>query len=719
MSSSEIPLISHERTETSANKNEETMHESNTVKERFTFRIKALKAWRFTVASGVLAGTIILLVNILTLAVIYGRHSPENHSIVFFTGKCSIASGVSTTSHLIINTLSTILLAYSNFSMQCLGSPTRKEIDSAHQKHEWLTIGVPSIRNLFFKSKTKIAMWLLLVISSFPLHMIWNSTVFKTKNSYDYFALSVNEEFFHGALWSPIKSPSYKAPKWNDGDLSELVEGFRNAPLSPFFKRLNTKDCIHEYYKEYRSDRRHVLVVSESGFHPYNSSVGPIYTSISPERNEIPPRHWMCGRTRGNATNPPSAERAEEECPLHYDNWHPGFTDDGNYSWANVGKVLYCYSEIMPPKCKVSIVPAFLIIVICCNLVKIICFAGVLYITKSKQDPSLCTTGDAIQSFLKRPDPYTRGRCLAERNSYKRGPKANNWIPRPVAIGDAWTGGRRRWVEALGLRQWLSYTLTTMSIWCAMVPISVLLLPKRNLDINEAHASDRVSSRFGVLSGFLLGNIPQVVVSYLYLASNNILSTMLAMADWCKYGTEGPKKGLRVSSPVRNSAQRSKYFLSIPYKWAIPSTVALTLLHWLASQAFFFANIDIYRMLPRTQPQIGNTLGYLYSSALAVYLTTGIGFGVSLAYTLIALFRKYPANIPLSGCSSASIAAACQPSGACLNEESTPCEFDPDLSCQKLKWGVVESPDANADQVGHATFTAGEATALIKGEMYA
>ncbi|OJJ82358.1 uncharacterized protein ASPGLDRAFT_531052 [Aspergillus glaucus CBS 516.65] len=53
-----------------------------------------------------------------------------------------------TGAHLVINILSTLMLAGSNFTMQCLCAPTRKDLDRAHQSNRWLDIGAPSIRNL-------------------------------------------------------------------------------------------------------------------------------------------------------------------------------------------------------------------------------------------------------------------------------------------------------------------------------------------------------------------------------------------------------------------------------------------------------------------------------------------------------------------------------------------------------------------------------------------
>jgi hypothetical protein len=147
MSTVEIPLMSRDNAETQ--ENEETWEDSTT-KKRSAMKSKALEAWRFIVTSGALAGIVILLINVITLSVMYGQHQTDRQSITFFTGSCDIAEKINTGAHLVLNVLSTILLAYSNFSMQCLGSPSRTEVDSAHKKHHWLNIGIPSIRNVLF-----------------------------------------------------------------------------------------------------------------------------------------------------------------------------------------------------------------------------------------------------------------------------------------------------------------------------------------------------------------------------------------------------------------------------------------------------------------------------------------------------------------------------------------------------------------------------------------
>jgi hypothetical protein len=56
--------------------------------------------------------------------------------------------------------------------MQIISSPTREEVDEAHRRHDWLDIGIPSVRNVRRISWTRIAMWWTLGLSSVPLHLM-------------------------------------------------------------------------------------------------------------------------------------------------------------------------------------------------------------------------------------------------------------------------------------------------------------------------------------------------------------------------------------------------------------------------------------------------------------------------------------------------------------------------------------------------------------------
>jgi hypothetical protein len=74
--------------------------------------------------------------------------------------------------HFAINAVSAVLLSASNYCIQCLSVPTRKEIHEAHTSGKWLDIGVASVTNLEEIGKRKLFFSWCLGLSSIPLHLL-------------------------------------------------------------------------------------------------------------------------------------------------------------------------------------------------------------------------------------------------------------------------------------------------------------------------------------------------------------------------------------------------------------------------------------------------------------------------------------------------------------------------------------------------------------------
>ncbi|KAJ2988526.1 hypothetical protein NUW58_g3929 [Xylaria curta] len=88
--------------------------------------------------------------------------------------------------------------------MQILNAPSRQEIDRAHTWLQSLDIGIPSIRNLSHVSRLKSASWLTFLITSIPIHLLFNSSVFET--TYDgsqWYLTFATEAFTQGAPFFP------------------------------------------------------------------------------------------------------------------------------------------------------------------------------------------------------------------------------------------------------------------------------------------------------------------------------------------------------------------------------------------------------------------------------------------------------------------------------------------------------------------------------------
>jgi hypothetical protein len=124
--------------------------------------------WRFGALHFAIWATIVFIINVAATA----WNLTQTKSGVLFEGDCDRIKRLNTGLHFLINALSTILLSGSNYCMQCLSAPTRSEVDKAHRKGAWLDIGIPSIRNVRHLSRKRIMLWVLLTISSLPLHLL-------------------------------------------------------------------------------------------------------------------------------------------------------------------------------------------------------------------------------------------------------------------------------------------------------------------------------------------------------------------------------------------------------------------------------------------------------------------------------------------------------------------------------------------------------------------
>ena len=63
-------------------------------------------------------------------------------------GRCETIQNIDRGIHVVVNVGSGILVVGATYIFQVLSSPTRTEVDAAHDKLQWFDIGIPSLRNL-------------------------------------------------------------------------------------------------------------------------------------------------------------------------------------------------------------------------------------------------------------------------------------------------------------------------------------------------------------------------------------------------------------------------------------------------------------------------------------------------------------------------------------------------------------------------------------------
>lgn len=130
--------------------------------------------WRRGALSFAAAALFTFIVNFSFTIWTMTKEAPDGVSLIWEGGQ-TIVKAWNTAMHIVINIIGTILLAGSNYCMQCLMAPTRSELDKAPSERRWLDVGIPTIRN--FKSITlrRKVLWILLSISSFPLHLLYEA----------------------------------------------------------------------------------------------------------------------------------------------------------------------------------------------------------------------------------------------------------------------------------------------------------------------------------------------------------------------------------------------------------------------------------------------------------------------------------------------------------------------------------------------------------------
>lgn len=140
-------------------------------------------------------------------------------ALLFYDGTCDggTAAQLNVALHLLLNIISTAVFASSNFFMQVLNSPSRKEVDKIHARGSWLGIGVPSVRNAFRVGKFKTSCWLLLLVSSIPLHLLFNSMIFQTEQRDSDYQLTIASEGFVNGERFFAPGASLTPPGWLSG----------------------------------------------------------------------------------------------------------------------------------------------------------------------------------------------------------------------------------------------------------------------------------------------------------------------------------------------------------------------------------------------------------------------------------------------------------------------------------------------------------------------
>ncbi|EWG55665.1 hypothetical protein FVEG_13636 [Fusarium verticillioides 7600] len=730
---------------------------------------------------------------------------------VLYKGNCDTTAKANLWIHLLINIVSTGILASSNFFMQGLVAPTRAEVDAAHRSGHWLEIGVQSLKNFRFLGWRKVLFWSLFSMSSVPLHLVFNGCVLESKGTNGFTVMIGSPELVQGG-WKGL--PSITQAYYDRLNYSDRSQGNGNPESLEKLKPINDSfvvnqtdgnwvemylpDCIHRYNNPQQAltHWRHLMMIIYDFDDIYrNETVGwkradvLLNTTNTADLNVTNPLWTVDAFTRTGRTSEGSGSTNQylsNPGPSYLVSTTPdeyGYTQPGSRSYMTVygtwdmqgtrnifdpqsGAIITdprvfktkyrvmqvdrCYSEKYEAPCRLSIANSLLLIVCIMCLFKTVLCLLVLKLRVWGDESPLMTPGDAIASFISRPDEETRGMCTLTMDDLRKTAK-----PTPTRLGEMnqnykWLQGPRQWQnnsprrfgKAVPRNIWvLSSLLIGSSLIVASVMLSIAINGQSLSDSKFMHAPQNEDVKnndldnLPLISLTMVANTPQLILSICYLAYNGLFTRMLAEFEWSKYSVEF--RSLRVTEP--RGSQNATYRLQLPYRFSIPLIIISIGLHWIYSNCIYVSNYEAYA--PGYPYKRDVTVGLQFSSkAILVGLLVSIGVAIT---PLFLAFVKLPGVMVIAGANSAVISAACHYPSTKLKSLSRATskmsmrsnEYDSmsarligdeeveelrDVSRRKIKWGRMSMGKSDESSVGHLGFGTEELDIEkpVEGEYY-
>ncbi|KAK4234231.1 hypothetical protein C8A03DRAFT_38010 [Achaetomium macrosporum] len=615
---------------------------------------------------------------------------------------CSTAKNINTGIHVLINVLSTILLAGSNYCMQCLSAPTREQIDEAHRQSRWVDVGVQSIRNLLYiTSPGNKLLWVLLSLSSLPLHLFYNSAIFTSISTNEYKVTIVNEGFM--ALQNRSALPAYLR---NDN-----LEAMHTAAIEGRLDRLDRSACLDAYASNFQSTRGDMLLVTPGFPLPATPPYGKDFRI---QRNaSFVLQNFACGIRQAYQWMCSQDPEYASICSTPCEDVIPRYkADPDGWTPFGVAAVKECYSLPTEERCKLLFSPTLCWLVTALNL-----FKGILMLaTALRRDTRpILTVGDAVASFMAVPDEWTTDMCLVSKQDVVK--SKGLWPREPMRLEFR----RRRKFAAASAGRWMTCVL----MYVLAIALCIFLFSfgyghisgSRDLSSLMALGLGTLSSKtiiqsdfFGrgwtnLLANVVMANSPQAIMSMLYFTYNGLFTSISLATEWDSYARH--RKGLRVSSaPV--GAQRAEYFLQLPYRYSIPLLAISGVLHWLISQSIFLVFVEVYQdsvdeSKGAREPAFNyTTCGWSPAGVLSV-IAVGI---VMVGFLLASGSRKLSSGVmPVAGSCSAGVSAACH---------AVP--YDEMACVEPLRWGATCYEED--EKKGHCSFSSAEVDTPFEGVLY-
>ncbi|KAJ5110832.1 hypothetical protein N7532_001367 [Penicillium argentinense] len=550
-------------------------------------------------------------------------------------GDCTDIRTIDSAAHVFLNILSSLFLGAGSYCMQILVAPSRREMDAAHARGVSLDIGVPSLRNLKYITRGRILQWLGLGTADLGrvFTSSWNSVIFTSTPVVSYARAILTSDFREaGRDWSLDPLPAVLNGR-NWASVHALYAEMDN------FTRLDKQGCIDAYIDPLTSKGSLVIVAANiTSAQNNNNTLLHGWNTGWDVWSRAP--WWIC-----------EAYNRDEMTLLCTSEWANTLVDDWTvFAWTQHKDPVWPF-RVQVDYC---IVGAESDISQQCGLhygVQVLAVRSIKLPVCVRLPTSLEPSASDFVVQECEQEGVGSITVIASAIGYLR-----HCIKEPKA-----DFGNARFI--IGILAPLVVLIQAVVSWKARgVDLTLLTIAKQGFGVNAGFLGmNSEKGDYSLITCVFLANIVQLLVSFLYLLYNNILTRQLVADQWVRFLRPDGKKPLRVSLP--SGMQRSSYILSLPLTYSITLMIIMIVLHWLVSQSLFVVQtigFDTAGELVHFPSFNGSAVGY---SPLGMVLATACGAIMILGLLINSLVRGHenvPAEFPTWGSSSAHIEVMCQ-----------------------------------------------------------
>ncbi|KAI8302972.1 hypothetical protein K4K59_000289 [Colletotrichum sp. SAR11_240] len=624
----------------------------------------------------------------------------KNHDLSdmppFYAADCQDTRRVMVVVRLLVGALSTLVIVSSYIFMQLLVCPTREDVDKAHAQRRWMDIGCMSVKNLRFISNGRRVLFVLFGLIWIPFHLLAPASVAETARTTPWVTVLATESFLSGGKYHlpglGLGAYLQDTPGFYSNDLNmsvpEAVEYI--AAHAAGWERLSGRECLQKYEYWVNVDkRRHVVAVMstddwDSDFLDSLSSVwyagicgfeankqdlpcGGLTLGLNVTSDSVNGTYNGISIVSDNRPRVPTigaSSKAEIDGMVDdHDNWIiPWHAKDKLHNTPVLRKnltVKYCLSEPFPSHCKAR-VSNTLFLAICLLAVAVSALCAVTLRILWGQD-RLVAIGDAVDSFIRRPDMTTRDMCTLGWRDFSS--TTVERLQKPKMEG--WVHSQRQYAATRG--GWQKALSASIFGQNSSNPILMMKYPSESLRAFMVMLASRP------IGASLVATMPQLLLAILPLILHHTYTRMFIAKTWSSYAAKF--KTLRVNEP--RGEQRENHFFEIPSKYFLSFVTIGTLTRWLCSNAIYVIHVESFHA---DQSTVGP-----YHPYVNVFVSLKAALGSLITLFFILVTPIFMALIPLPGESvlvgscSAAISAGCHVIEPEHLQRRTPGEKRPEL----------------------------------------